>query len=258
MTGDASGSRRDQIAAYVTQRGEVRIDELAATFGVSRMTIHRHVEDLAHQGVLRKLHGAVSAQPSGVYESLFTFRQTRAPAAKQALAQAAMAEIEPGQAVLLDDSTTAGALGAFLPQVTPVTVITNSLGLIQMLAGVDGIDLIALGGDYHPTYNAFIGPLMQDALAGLRVNIAICSASAIAGGAALIQDAQVTRAKQAMLAAAARRVLLVDSSKFGAIALHKMADLNAFDAVYADDALAPETVSRLRDTGVALKLVPLT
>lgn len=253
MTADA---RRDQIAAYVAQRGEVRVDELVTAFGVSRMTIHRHVEELARQGVLRKLHGAVSAQPSGVYESLFGFRQTHATAAKQAIARAAAAELLPGQIVLLDDSTTVAALLAHVPKSAPLTVMTNSLAHAPVLAGMDEVRLIALGGEYHPTYNAFIGHLCETALAQVRVNLAICSASAIAGHVALIQDPQVTRVKQAMLAAAARKVLLVDGTKFGKVALHLLADLTRFDAIYTDGTLPDDVVQRLRDAGT--KLVQVT
>lgn len=248
-------TRRDEIAAYVAERGEARIDELMTHFAVSRMTIHRHVEELARLGVLRKLHGAVSAQPSGVYESLYGFRETRAAAEKQALARAAMAEVAPGQVVLLDDSTTVGAMAPLLPAVKPLTVVTNSLGLAAQLAGAEEVKLISLGGEYHPTYNAFIGHLCENALAGLRVNVSICSASAVNATSALIQDPQVVRVKQAMLAAAARRVLLLDATKFGKVALHLFADLTAFDAVYCDAALPPDTARHLRDAGVRLTLV---
>jgi DeoR/GlpR family transcriptional regulator of sugar metabolism len=251
-------SRRQDIADYVIQRGEARIDELVSVFGVSRMTIHRHVEELARQGVLRKLHGAVSAQPSGVYESLFGFRQTHAAAAKHALAKAALAEVEPGQAILLDDSTTANALGRLLPQITPLTVATNSLSLAEQLASKDELDLILLGGEYHPTYNAFIGHICESALARIRVNLLICSASAIAGTAALIQDPQVVQIKQAMMAAASRKILLVDSSKFGKVALHLFADLKDFDLVLADDGLPEMAAGELRAKGVNLKTVPLS
>lgn len=251
----SADSRRQEIADYVIKRGEARIEELIAAFGVSRMTIHRHVEELARQGVLRKLHGSVSAQPSGVYESLFRFRETRAAAAKHALARAALAEIEPGQVIMLDDSTTANALGPLLPQVTPLTVVTNSLPLAQQLVDADELKLILLGGEYHPTYNAFIGHICESALARLRVNLLICSASAVDGTAALIQDPQVVRVKQAMAAAAARRVLLIDSSKFGKVALHMFADLTEFDVVLADDALPEETARVLAAAGVNLKIV---
>lgn len=245
-------TRRDQIAAFVAQRGEVRIDELITAFGVSRMTIHRHVEELARQGVLRKLHGAVSAQPSGVYESLFGFRQAHATAAKQAIARAAAAELLPGQILLLDDSTTVAALIAHVPKAAPLTVMTNSLAHAPVLAEMEEVRLIALGGEYHPTYNAFIGHLCETALAQVRVNLAVCSASAISGHVALIQDPQVTRVKQAMLAAAARKVLLVDGTKFGKVALHLLADLAQFDAIYTDGTLPDDVTQRLRDAGTEL------
>lgn len=252
MTAD---SRRDDIATYVTQRGEVRIDELVIAFGVSRMTIHRHIEELARHGVLRKLHGAVSAQPSGVYESLFSYRQTQATTAKQALARAVASEVKPGQAVLLDDSTTVAALLPHLLTSTPLSVVTNSLALSTALAGADDLRLIALGGEYHATYNAFIGHLCETALASIRVDLAICSASAISGTSALIQDPQVTRVKQAMLAAAARKVLVVDATKFGKVALHLLADLTQFDAIYTDASLPPDVTARLEQAGVQLMQV---
>jgi DeoR/GlpR family transcriptional regulator of sugar metabolism len=250
-------NRRQDIAEYVIQHGEARIDELVATFGVSRMTIHRHVDELARQGVLRKLHGAVSAQPSGVYESLFRFRETHATAAKHALARAAVAEIEPGQVVLFDDSTTANAVGPFLPQMAPLTIVTNSLSLAEQLVDKEDLKLILLGGEYHPTYNAFIGHICESALQKIRVNLLICSASAIDKTATLIQDPQVVRVKQAMAAAAARTILLIDSSKFGKVALHLFADLTDFDLVLCDDGLPDEIAGSLRAAGVNLKIVPV-
>lgn len=250
----SANGRRQEIADYVIERGEVRVDELAEAFAVSRMTIHRHVEELARQGVLRKLHGAVSAQPSGIYESLFRFRQTHAAAAKQALAHAALAEIEVGQVVLFDDSTTANALAPLLSRISPLSVVTNSLALAESLVETEELKLILLGGEYHPTYNAFIGHLCESALTRLRANLLICSASAVDGTAAMIQDPQVVRVKQAMMAAATRRVLLLDSSKFGKVALHLFADLADFDVVICDDGLPADTASQLRDAGVRLRL----
>jgi len=247
--------RLQAIEAYVLKHGDARIEELVAVFGVSRMTIHRHVEELSRQGVVRKLHGSVSAQPSGVYESLFTFRQTRATDIKQALAAEALNEIAPGEVILVDDSTTVGTIGPMLCQKAPLKVVTNSLGLASELVRVDEITLLSLGGDYHPTYNAFIGHLCENALAGLQVNTLICSTSAIDNGTALIQDPAVTRVKQAMMRAAKRSILLVDSSKYGKVALHAFAPLKDFDLVVTDDGLAPAASEALRADGVNLRLV---
>ena len=44
---------------------------------------------------------------------------------------------------------------------------------------VDDIDFICLGGQYHRTYNAYIGIVCENAISRLRANLLICSASAI-------------------------------------------------------------------------------
>lgn len=247
--------RQKAIQAYVLDRGDARIDELVDAFGVSRMTIHRHIEELNRQGVIRKLHGSVSAQPSGVYESLFSFRKNRETEVKKALASEALNEIFPGDVILLDDSTTVSALGPILGQKAPLNVVTNSLGLAGTLVPVDDISLLSLGGDYHPTYNAFIGHLCENALAGLKVNTLICSTSAVDNGLALIQDPAVTRVKQAMMRSAKRSILLVDSGKFGKVALHAFARLSDFDLVITDDGLDAAARKELLADGVELRVV---
>lgn len=250
-------SRRDEIAAYVAEQGEVRIDDLVQRFGVSRMTIHRHIDQLAQAGLLRKLHGAVAALPAGVYESLFRYRQTVASIEKSALARAALQFIQPGQVVMLDDSSTAHALAPMLAQVAPLTVITNSLASIELLTQAEDIDLICLGGQYHSTYNAFIGHLCETALPSLRANVLICSASGAQGGVAYIQDAQVTRVKQAMMASANSRILLMNHEKFSRSALHALAPLTAFDAVLVGADMPASTAIALIAAGVRLHLIEM-
>jgi DeoR/GlpR family transcriptional regulator of sugar metabolism len=248
-------ARREDIASYVIRLGQVRIDDLVEHFGVSRMTIHRHIDRLAHQGVLRKLHGAVTVQPSGIYESTFRYRMTVGRAQKDALARAAMDYVEAGQVVMLDDSTTAGAIVPLLAEVTPLTVITNSMSTAEVLINVDDIEFIGLGGQYHRTYNAFIGIVCENAISRLRADVLICSASAISGTTSFIQDQQVVRVKQAMMAASRRRILLVDHAKFDKVALHVLDELTSFDAVLVTEGIADATARELQRGGVPLRIV---
>jgi DeoR/GlpR family transcriptional regulator of sugar metabolism len=247
--------RREEIASYVIKFGQVRIDDLVEHFGVSRMTIHRHIDRLAHQGVLRKLHGAVSVQPSGIYESTFRYRMTVGRAEKDALARAAMDYVEAGRAVMLDDSTTANAAAPLLLEVKPLTVITNSVSTAALLTNVEDVDFICLGGQYHRTYDAYIGIVCENAISRLRANVLICSASAITGTTAFIQDQQVVRVKQAMMAASTKRILLVDHFKFDKVALHVLDELTCFDAVLVTDGLSDTHAQKLEQAGVRLRLV---
>ena len=75
-------------------------------------------------------------QPSSLFESNVRYRLTVASEEKQALARAALLQIEPGQAVLIDESTTGLALARLLPARVPLTVITNSLSVMQELRSV--------------------------------------------------------------------------------------------------------------------------
>jgi len=247
--------RREKIADYIMQAGQARIDDLVEHFGVSRMTIHRHIDQLAHQGVLRKLHGMVTVQPSGLYESAFRYRETVNKAEKEALARAAIAYVEPGQAVMLDDSSTVCTLAELLPEERPLTIITNSYVSAEKLIDLDEIELISLGGKYHRTYNAYIGIVCEKAIASLRANVLFCSASAIDGITAFIQDAQVTKVKQAMMASSSRKVLLADSSKFGKVALNALGDLTSFDVVLVTDQVEERHLAHLRKAGVNLEIV---
>jgi DeoR/GlpR family transcriptional regulator of sugar metabolism len=248
--------RREAVAEYVLRLGYARIEDLVAHFGISRMTVHRYVDALARQGVLRKAHGAVTAQPSGLYESAFRYRVTVAQAEKQALARAALAYVEPGQAVMIDESSTVAALADLFGEVAPLTVVTNSVGAAERLAQAEDVDLISLGGNYSRVYNAYIGLICEQAIAKLRVNTLFLSASAVQGAAAFIQDQQVVRVKQAMMAVAQKRVLLVDHYKFERAALHMLANLAEFDVVLATDGLDAERRDALVNSGVALQIAP--
>jgi DeoR/GlpR family transcriptional regulator of sugar metabolism len=250
-------ARRRLLLDYIAQAGSAQVDELAEHFGVSRMTVHRDLDALAEQGMLRKQHGGATIRASNVEESNFVHRSRVAERAKEALARAAVGLIEPGQAVMTDDSTTVYVLAAYLPALKPLTVITNGLGVTERLKDVHGIKLIGLGGDYLPRFNAFFGLLCEQAIASLRANTLFMSASAVLGTAVYVQDQEVTKAKRALMGAADLRVLLVDSSKFGSTALHRLADLAEFEVVLTDSGLAPETAERLRDERINLRIVDL-
>ncbi len=245
---------REAIADHLQRVGYARVEELAEHFSISRMTVHRHVDALAKQGFLRKLHGAVTVQPSGLYESAFRFRLTVAQAQKKALARAAIEYVEAGQAIMLDDSSTATTLAEHIGQVTPLTVVTNSVASAERLFRIDDVDLISLGGNYNRIYHAYVGLICEQSIARLRVNTLFLSASAVQGSKAFIQDQQVVRIKQAMMASAQKRVLLLDHYKFDRIALHVLGDLAEFDVVITTDGLSAERRTALLQAGVRLTI----
>ncbi len=117
----------------------MRIDVLAQRFDVSVMTAHRDLDELAARGLLHKARGVATALPSSLVESSDVYRRGQQLASKRALGRAAMAYLEPGLAVILDDSTTTFAMAPLLASCTPLTVITNYLPLVNEIVGVNFI-----------------------------------------------------------------------------------------------------------------------
>jgi DeoR/GlpR family transcriptional regulator of sugar metabolism len=242
--------RQQSIAAYVLSHGEVSAADLATKFQVSLMTIHRDLDELEQQGIVRKFRGGVTAQPSAVFESNVTYRMKSMRAEKDAVAARAAALVEPGMAVMLDDSTTSLALVPRIKEITPLTVVTNFLEALNLLAGVRGIHLMALGGDYDALHNSFLGVSCVEAIQALQVDICFASTSAVSGGYAFHQEQHIVSVKRAMLAAAAKNVLLVDHSKLGRVALHRLTALSTFDLVIVDSGASAEALRDLDEHNV--------
>ena len=265
LSGSGSGAngpdrvvrRQGRIAEYVLEHGSAAVKDLAELFEVSLITIHRDLDELERQGVMRKLRGRVTAEPSSLFDSSVRYRLRIARREKEALAKFALTQVEPGQSVLLDESTTALMVARLLPAKAPLTVITNFTMVLNELNEVKGIDLISLGGEYLPFLGAFGGEVCRASLAAVRADVLFLSTSAVSDCDALHQDQRIMGGKRAMMASAKRRILLVDHTKFGKVALHKLAHLRDFDIVAVDSGIEAARLHELSSCSVPIEVVPL-
>lgn len=246
--------RRQAIVDLLVESGSAGLDDLAARFDVSRMTIHRDLDDLEAAGLLRKVRGGATIEASSQFESDYRYRERQGAAEKRLIAAHAARLVEPGMSVMVDDSSTAQALVPHLAALRPLTVITNNLSVMAGLADKPGIDLIALGGTYSRKFNGFFGLMTEQAVEGLRADLALVSTSAIHDFAAFHQDQEVVGVKRRMLRSSKTRVLMADHAKFGRTALHFFAELDQFDAVVTGPQLPEAARKGLRDARVALQI----
>lgn len=240
--------RQRQILDHVLQAGSASAAELARLTGRSIMTVHRDLDDLAGRGMLRKYHGGVSALPTSMFESSSDFRMQRRTAAKEALAREALAFIEPGMSIMLDDSTTVLALARLLDGVGPLTVLTNYRQVLELLIDVADIRLVIIGGRYSRTHDSFIGPSEQTGLDSYAVDVVFQSTSTMDHAMTYHQEQEVVTMKRVMLRAGTRRVLLMDGSKVGQTSLHRYVAVEEFTDVILTDDVDPELVERMRES----------
>jgi len=238
--------RQTWIADVVMERGTMSAQELSAMFGVSVMTVHRDLDELERQGIVRKYRGGVTAQPSGVFESNVAYRRKAMRAAKRAIARQAVGHVEPGMSIMLDDATTTAEMIPYFAELTPLQVATNYLGVMPALSQIRGVGLMALGGDYDPLHDAFLGTRCLECIEAIRVDAVFVSTSALSGRYAYHQEDRIVAVKRKMLEAAGRRYLLMDHSKLGKVALHRLVPLVQFDLVIVDSGASESALADLK------------
>jgi DeoR/GlpR family transcriptional regulator of sugar metabolism len=242
------------MAEHIMREGSASVTELAESFAVSVMTVHRDLDELERQGMVRKVRGGATAQASNVFESNIAYRLQAYTAEKDAIAQVVAGLIEPGSSIMLDDSTTALAVARQLASLAPLTVVTNFLEAIRLLAGTPSIRLIALGGEYHATHDSFLGLGCVDAVEAVSTDVVVVSTSAVSEHYAFHQEQEIVLVKRAMLRSGGRRILAVDHSKLARVALHRVAPLGDFDVIVVDSNAPAEMLQRLRDHHPAVEV----
>jgi DeoR/GlpR family transcriptional regulator of sugar metabolism len=249
-------ARRQLMAEAIMAEGAIRIEDIVERFGISLMTAHRDIDELASRGYLRKARGVVSAAPTSLIEASDVYRASRQCAEKYAIAEAAAAFIESGQAIFFDDSTTVLQLVSHIATRVPLTAITNSITLINELKGVPDLTLLGLGGKFHNWCNAFMGPGTVAEIRQLRADRAFMSFSAITDDKVFHQSAEMVETKRAMFESAATRILLADHTKFERRALHAMGSIYDFDVIVVDEQTPHSQVERIRARGVKVVVAP--
>jgi DeoR/GlpR family transcriptional regulator of sugar metabolism len=93
-----------------------------------------------------------------------------------------------------------------------------------------------------------------EAIRSLRADLLVMSTSAITDGVCYHQSQETVMFKRAMLEASARKILMVDHTKFTRRALHELVPVTAFDLVIVDDATPREIQEQLRTQDITLEV----
>lgn len=231
--------RQQHIAEALRNLGRVEVAALATEFGVSEDTVRRDLRQLAARGLAHKTHGGAVAIHSAALPT--RSRAALLPAAKAAIAQRALAEVQAHHTLFIDGGSTTLALVQALcapgaPR--PLAVITHALDAALLLADAaqaGELTLVLAGGLWQPEPRIFTGPQAEATLRAHRADIAFLGACALHPRAGLTATLPAEAPiKRAMVEGAARRIVLSDASKLGQVAPCAVASADEVDLVISN------------------------
>jgi DeoR/GlpR family transcriptional regulator of sugar metabolism len=251
--------RRREIAEIVRAQGSITVADVEERFGVSSMTARRDLAELERVGVARRTHGGAIAPELTSHEDSFVSRLERQSGAKAALADAAAQMVVAGESVFLDSSSTAYHVArALIAKAEPVTIITNSEPIMDMIAAQASgeVDLIAIGGSLRRLTRSFVGPIATAAVKAHFPDHVFFSVKGLTKDGVLTDaDPLEAEVKRSMVEHADAAVLLVDRSKLGARGLSVIARIGAVSTVLAAGVSGGDLAS-LTGHGVEVRRVP--
>jgi len=243
--------RQKQILFLLTRQGRLSVTEIVKQFSISAATARRDLESLASQGKAQRVHGGVIALEQAPPELPILERQSEQPDEKMRIGRAAATLIADKETVFLGSGTTVLEVARNLRERKNLTVITNSLPVLNMLAGIQEVTVISLGGMLRDSELSFIGHITEQALAELRADKVIIGARAVSLEHGLTNDyLPETQTDRAILRVGREVILVADHSKINRVSTTFLAPLTDVHKLVTDKQTPRAFISGLKAQGV--------
>lgn len=228
-------NRQESIITHLSEAKESSVLEMTQRFKVSEATIRRDLTELEELGKLtRTFGGARFIESSGSEPPIFSRMGADTPE-KERIGKAAAALVKDGDIVFISSGTTAFQAARHLSDHKNLTVLTNSLPVIDLLSRNNEVMLIVLGGVLRHKEQSLIGPATENMLSDYRADKAILGVRAIHSEHGLTNDAlQETQVDRRLFEIAQEVIVVADHSKYGNIAPHFLASLTSVNYIVSD------------------------
>lgn len=244
--------RREKIRKYIQEKGAVSVKEINSLFpDVSVMTIHRDLAKLEEERlIIRTRGGAMAINYHGVTEGKLETRMQSNVIEKREIAQKALQLIYTDSAVFFDAGTSCMALAQMLPDME-LNVFTTAPNIAVELSRLMHPTIHMCGGTLNRANQAVSGPSTLQMLENINIATAFIGVSGYTkdGGFTCGKEDEM-QVKRLIMKKAARKVILMDSSKCGKIFPYMFGTMEDVDYIISDGNLPEEFIKLAQEANV--------
>lgn len=245
--------RQKQILSLLTRQGRLSVTEIVEQFSISEATARRDLETLALQGKVQRVHGGVIAVDAAPPELPILERENEQADEKVRIGRAAARLVADKETIFLGSGTTVLEVARNLRDRKNLTVITNSLPVLNMLAGLKEITVICLGGMLRDSELSFIGHITEQALTEVRVDKVIIGTRGVSLEHGLTNDYLPETLTDRAIMKIGREVMVVaDYTKVNRVATAQLAPLESMQTFVTDVKADKKFVQAIKKQGISV------
>ncbi|WP_312952217.1 DNA-binding transcriptional repressor [Superficieibacter sp.] len=242
--------RQAAILEHLQKQGKCSVEELAQHFDTTGTTIRKDLVMLENAGTVIRTYGGVvlnkdEADPPIDHKTLINTHK------KAQIANTAVQFIHDGDSIILDAGSTVLQMVPLLSRFNNITVMTNSLHIVNALSELDNEQTILMpGGTFRKKSASFHGQLAENAFQHFSFDKLFMGTDGIDLNAGVTTFNEVFSVSNAMCAAAREVILMADSSKFGRKSPNIVCGLERVNKLITDSGITPEFRQALEEKGV--------
>ena len=231
-------TRLNKIKEIVLEEKSVTVSELSELFHVTPETIRRDLKTLEDSGVLKKTYGGAYVEDGVSNEVNFSIKENILVESKRLIAERCREFISNGDTIFLDASTTVSCLCEVIAGMR-LTVLTNSLNVINQLSKSKDFTLISIGGNLSTKSMSFVGISAIQNMSNYYVDKAFISCEALSMQSGLTDSTEEqARIRQIAIQRSRKTFLLADHTKFNKSCFQHINGFENIDSIVVDQAPA--------------------
>ena len=239
--------RQKQILSLLSQQGRLSVAEIVEQFSISQATARRDLEMLASQGKAQRVHGGVIEVEQAPPELPILERKNEQTDEKIRIGRVAASLVGNNETVFLGSGTTVLEIARQLRDHKNLTVITNSLPVLNILAGMREITVVSLGGMLRDSELSFIGHITEQSLVEVRADKVFIGARGISLEYGLTNDyLQETLTDRAIMKSGREVIIAADHTKVNRVSTVLLAPLNSIKTFVTDSGVDKKFVQALK------------
>ncbi|MBA7493871.1 Glycerol-3-phosphate regulon repressor [subsurface metagenome] len=228
---------------------------LSGVLQVSEATIRRDLTELAGSDhfPIKRVHGGgiYSLEKLGL-EPMFNIKLSRLVEEKKKIAKLAASLVEDGDTVILDSGTTAYYLASELVKKKGLKIITTDIKIAEKLGRYPTVQTIIIGGEARSGYFSIGGEIAIRYLSEFRADKGFLAADGWDLNGVYNSSMFEVGIKRSIIKSSKKIYLIADYTKYGKVALIKVADIEKFETIIVDEPLPEDILKSLEEKKIKI------